>query len=245
MKVLSLLVFTVIISLNLSAQNDTLYQFYNNKGIVCSKDSAYIVTKVFVIENFWQRTRTKISDSNIFTRESFLDKNCKIKQGYSYQYSDEGKMISSFYYENNKILNGKYFYPNGRINGEALYDTTGIITFQRGYDSTGNVLQSYIFMRDAEIIGGQAAWIKYLQNNLDPDIPAKRNAPKGSYRVVLTFIVDNDGNISDITANDPGYGTKEEAMRVIKKGPKWIPAIENGRNVTSRKRQAISFNVSN
>jgi protein TonB len=49
-------------------------------------------------------------------------------------------------------------------------------------------------------------------------VPVDNGAPAGRYTVVLSFIVDKSGNISEINAeNDPGYGTKEEAMRVLKK----------------------------
>ena len=60
----------------------------------------------------------------------------------------------------------------------------------------------------------------------------------------VTFIVDKTGNISDVQAeNDPGYGTKAEAIRVIKKGPAWIPAIQNNHKVIYRHKQGITFQV--
>lgn len=62
--------------------------------------------------------------------------------------------------------------------------------------------------------------------------------------MIVTFIVDKDGKVSDVKAeNDPGYGTKEEAIRVIKKGPNWIPANQNGKLVVYRHKQAITFRV--
>jgi protein TonB len=97
----------------------------------------------------------------------------------------------------------------------------------------------------AEYPGGIAAWNKYLSRNLQAEVPVNNGAPAGKYTVVLVFIVDKNGNISDITAeNDPGYGTKEEAIRVLKKGGGWKPAVQNGRNVTYRHRQSITFQVS-
>ncbi|MEQ1678624.1 MAG: energy transducer TonB, partial [Chitinophagaceae bacterium] len=40
-----------------------------------------------------------------------------------------------------------------------------------------------------------------------------------------------------------GYGMEEEAMRVIKKGPKWTPAVQNGRQVKAYRKQPITFQV--
>ena len=96
----------------------------------------------------------------------------------------------------------------------------------------------------AEFPGGQAAWAKYLLRNLNSQTPSENGAPPGKYTVVLNFIVDKTGAISDVTAeNDPGFGTKEEAIRVLKKGPAWKPAVQNGRNVIYRHRQQITFEV--
>lgn len=98
---------------------------------------------------------------------------------------------------------------------------------------------------EAEFPGGKAAWNKYLQRNLNSSLPMDNGAPPGRYTVNVVFTVDKEGNVSDVQAeNDPGYGTKDEAIRVIKKGPKWKPAIQNGRNVAYRHKQSITFIVS-
>lgn len=43
--------------------------------------------------------------------------------------------------------------------------------------------------------------------------------------------------------NDPGYGTAEEAVRVIKKSKQWIPALQNGNHVIYRQKESITFVV--
>lgn len=97
----------------------------------------------------------------------------------------------------------------------------------------------------AEFPGGLPAWSKYLERNLNRDLPVNNGAPAGKYTVVVSFIVDKNGSISEVQAeNNPGYGTGEEAVRVIKKGPSWKPAVQNGRNVIYRHKQSITFQVS-
>ena len=97
---------------------------------------------------------------------------------------------------------------------------------------------------DAEFPGGNAAWARYLQRNLNNQVPADNNAPPGTYRVVVQFIVDKEGNVSDVKAlTSFGYGLEEEAVRAIRKGPKWIPAIQNGRQVKAYRSQPITFVV--
>ena len=87
-----------------------------------------------------------------------------------------------------------------------------------------------------------AKWGFYDGRNIDSRF--NYGAPYGKYVVTLSFLVDKTGVISDVRAeNDPGYGTKEEAIRVIKKGPKWRPGVQNGRQVKSWRTQNISWQV--
>lgn len=97
----------------------------------------------------------------------------------------------------------------------------------------------------AEFPGGQKGWVNYLERTLNRELLVNTRAPIGRYSVIVSFVVDREGNVTDVRAeNDPGYGTREEAIRVIKNGPKWIPASQNGINVIYRHRQAIVFGVS-
>jgi len=87
-------------------------------------------------------------------------------------------------------------------------------------------------------------WKKFLEHNLNPEVPVSNSAPAGRYSVVIQFIVDKEGNVSDInplTAH--GYGMEQEAIRVIKKAPKWEPAFQNGIHVKAYRRQVIVFEV--
>jgi len=83
-----------------------------------------------------------------------------------------------------------------------------------------------------------------LERNLNANIPVDNGAPVGRYSVVVQFVVDKEGNVSDIQAlTNHGYGLEEEAIRVIKKAPKWEPAIQNGIKVKAYRRQVITFDV--
>ena len=96
----------------------------------------------------------------------------------------------------------------------------------------------------ARFSGGPDAWKKYLEKNLRSETPTENGASVGTYTVVVSFLVDKQGAISEVKAeNDPGYGTTREAVRVIQRGPIWIPAVQNGHNVIYRQKQAITFVV--
>lgn len=97
---------------------------------------------------------------------------------------------------------------------------------------------------DASFPGGISAWRRFLERNLNPSTPVDNGAPEGTYTVVVQFVVDKGGNVSDVKAvTKHGFGMEAEAERVIKKGPKWVPAIQNGRNVNAYRKQPITFVV--
>jgi TonB-dependent SusC/RagA subfamily outer membrane receptor len=96
----------------------------------------------------------------------------------------------------------------------------------------------------AEFPGGLSAWAKYLERNLDRDIAFKKGATPGRYTVVLLFDISEDGTISNVQAqNDPGFGTKEEAINLILKSPKWTPALKDGKRVSYTHKETIHFFV--
>jgi protein TonB len=87
-------------------------------------------------------------------------------------------------------------------------------------------------------------WKRFLETHLIPEVPAHNGAPAGRYSVVIRFVVDVDGTISEITPlTAHGFGLEEEAIRVIKKSKKWEPAFLNGIHVKAYKKQVIVFDV--
>ncbi|HEX8332745.1 MAG TPA: TonB family protein [Segetibacter sp.] len=97
----------------------------------------------------------------------------------------------------------------------------------------------------AEFPGGTKAWKNYLERNLNATVLAANRAPAGKYAAIIVFNVSRNGKVSNIKAETKqGYGTEEESIRIIKTGPKWVPAKRDGTFVDSQVRQTITFMVS-
>jgi protein TonB len=102
--------------------------------------------------------------------------------------------------------------------------------------------------KEAKFPGGVEAWKKFLERNLNGQVATEDGAPEGNYSVKVQFIVDKEGNISNVTAIEipkdcPSCGP--EAIKVIKRGPKWEPAIQNGQPVNYQAVQSVTFQVTN
>jgi len=94
---------------------------------------------------------------------------------------------------------------------------------------------------ESEYPGGASAWQRYLNKNLRYPQDAIDNEIQGT--VIVQFIVDKEGNVSDVEAISGPNELRAEAIRVIKKSGKWKPAIQNGRQVKSYKKQPITFKL--
>lgn len=87
-------------------------------------------------------------------------------------------------------------------------------------------------------------WNRFLTTNLRGETPVDNGAAPGNYKVLVQFVVDLEGNVSDIKVlTDPGFGMAKEAARVIQKSGKWRPAIQNGYPVKAYRKQPITFQV--
>jgi TonB family protein len=89
--------------------------------------------------------------------------------------------------------------------------------------------------------GGFHAWVQYLSENLQ--YPKKAIKRKIEGTVVVQFIVEKDGRVTDVEAISGDPLLMEEAVRIIKSSPDWIPARGDGKPLKSYKKQPIAFSL--
>jgi protein TonB len=97
---------------------------------------------------------------------------------------------------------------------------------------------------EASFPGGDSKWRQYLERNANGQVATENGAPAGTYTTVIQFVVDKDGSITNVKAlTNHGYGMENESIRIIKAGPKWNPAVQDGRLVKAYRNQPITFRV--
>ncbi|MFA6247529.1 MAG: TonB family protein [Mucilaginibacter sp.] len=88
--------------------------------------------------------------------------------------------------------------------------------------------------------GGESGFNKYLSKAIRYPAIARENNVQG--RVIVQFVVERDGSLTDIkVVRGIGSGCDEEAMRALKASPKWKPGIQNGRPVRVQYSVPVSF----
>lgn len=78
-----------------------------------------------------------------------------------------------------------------------------------------------------EYPGGNEAMFAFFAKNMKYPADAQKNKVQG--RVFVTFVVERDGTITDVQVAKPTFPSlDDEAMRMVKKMPKWKPGTQRG-----------------
>ncbi len=172
-------------------------------------------------------------------------KNDKRDGLWTYYEKDKGIIERGFYKEGNKIGKWTYHYYNVPVQ-----------TYDYSLDS---VLQFYDDKKEAEVIGPNKEIVKLVlsrppqyvghKRKLQTDmssltkypIEARRIALEG--RVLVSFIVNEDGSTSDFTiVQDIGGNCGQAVIEALKSNPNiWVPGTYEGKRVKVKYYQSVSF----
>ena len=102
--------------------------------------------------------------------------------------------------------------------------------------------------KTATFPGGIEGWRRYIERNLNANlankIKFKENENSSEQTVKVFFIVGKEGNVYNVKAanyTDVHPRLAKEAVRVIKEGPNWTPAVLNGKQVNYQALQYITW----
>ena len=91
--------------------------------------------------------------------------------------------------------------------------------------------------------GGMAGMMQYLNNNLRYPQDAREAGTQG--RVIVSFIIEKDGSISNAKVAKSTYSSlDEEALRVVSAMPNWTPGKQYGQPVRVKYSVPVSFRLS-
>ena len=93
-----------------------------------------------------------------------------------------------------------------------------------------------------EFPGGDQAMMQFVADNVK--YPQEAIDKEISGRVMVGFVVEKDGSISDVkVVKGIGGGCDEEAVRVVKAMPKWKPGMDKGKPVRVSYMMPFSFKL--
>lgn len=106
-----------------------------------------------------------------------------------------------------------------------------------------NTVYSFVSMENPPAYpGGIEKFYKFLGDNIKYPPMAAENNIQGN--VFVSFTVEKDGSLTDIKIDRKlGYGTDEEAVRVLKLSKRWNPGMQNGKPVRVKYNIPIKFSL--
>ena len=115
------------------------------------------------------------------------------------------------------------FRDQSRQNADKIYD---FVSIEKQPEYPGGIKKFY------EYLGKN---IKYPKMAIDNNVSGK---------VFVSFIVEKDGQLSDIQiTRSLGSGTDEEAIRVLTSSPKWNPGVSEGKPVRVKYNLNVNFTI--
>ena len=115
------------------------------------------------------------------------------------------------------------------------------ISGEAGKETSMNERIFVDYEENAHFPGGDRACTKWIQEHIKYPEGYTSNQPQG--KVVVSFIVEKDGSLDSIKVmKSPDPLLSEEAIRVVKEMPKWVPARYYGKVIRSRYYLPVIFN---
>lgn len=95
---------------------------------------------------------------------------------------------------------------------------------------------------EPEFPGGTKAMMEFIGRNLRYPTFEAESGIQG--RVVLSFVIEKDGSVTDITEmRSPSEGLTKEAMRMLNSMPKWKPGKQRGKPVRVKYVLPVTFRL--
>lgn len=253
LKILSLLILTCCIGICSYAQkpdpNVKLYLFGKDWKAAKPEGAAYIA-RLEAKDDTTYEWRYYRYTGPLLSVETYKDTETNIAHGIFAFYGEDGKLDSiGKTFDNRKIGDWTYYTDSGTVWKRDVYENGKLI---KSLDTTALRMErdSLVLVyeqrekdpqeQEASFKNGDEGWRKYLEKNIN--VPDRATNLKKNGTVVIQFIVQKDGSLSDFFIHQSvEYSIDEEALRVLKRSPKWVPARQFGKMVKAYRRQPITI----
>jgi len=194
-------------------------------------------------------------DGVIFQKGYFKDETMQTRVGH-FIFFLEGKKLYEGEYVDGAPRGVWYFYKAGKLSDSLYYNEPLLKKDKIKKTSDNNYVVNIKTSKDPDSVtfakvevesafpGGEDAWRKYLNKTLKfPDIVMETMKPF-TKQCDVQFIVCTDGTVCDVQAINSVHPLLDlEAVKAIRSGPTWTPAVQNERKVKSYKKQRIVFSL--
>lgn len=241
-----LLTLAVLLPLVISAQTKTEKFYLDSTLQVCDSLSAKFVSYHIYNDSLAPNGIIRITDldGEILHEDEYSNIPDKVSGGYTkwLTYNVTPRFITTFQ-DGNRHGELCTFYVSGQLKRKDIYEN-GVLVAGNCYTASGLDTTYTNYEIPPIFKGGEVERVRFLIKNI--------KYPKAAYRkgiagvVVVKFVVGKDGTLSNIGIQESVHPLlDEEALRVIRLMPPWIPGTQDGENVRVQFNMPIKFSVYN
>lgn len=204
--------------------------------------------------SFYQIITYNPTDSNLVGEKAYY-KGGQIKLDRKYSNYKDGEFDGKYldYYESGQVRKD-IDYKDGKLNGKRItywnkgnpkridvYENNKLID-GKCFDLNGKEVIYYEYEKMPHFPGGNNGLIKYIKKQIKYPEMSKDNGLSGT--VYVSFIIEKDGKVSSVKIlRGVNNELDEEAMRVVRKLPKWEPGIQDDEAVRVSYNLPIKYNI--
>lgn len=242
MRVLILVSFFTFCSLVSWSQDTTYVYFDGDWKKTKNKENASYLRKFYRLSTNEWRVEDYFINGVLQMEGSYAKKNLKTKVGKFVYYYKDGGIDSKGMYDSG-LAHGEwtYYFKSGAISSVEKYKEGKMESFQF-YDTAGNALQNAQYEVEPEFPGGYNAMALFIQANVV--YPEKATEMGITGMVYVQFVVAADGSIELVKVSKSVHPLLDnEAVRVVKLMPTWLPGKIHNRPVRFRFTVPIKFGL--
>ncbi len=237
MKLFFCLLFTSSVLTSLHAQKgENFYMYKEDWSPAKEIDSARFIMSSFKENDTLYICRYYNIYGPLISWESYKDAAFQIPNGKFVWYNLKGEIDSA-----RSFLNGKPL-PRWSDMGKGIQSSSAYSKkisdnnneSDRPHDI--NFTDSAAAYQPAQFEGGLKSWTRFMEKSfIVPERLQKLTTGSAKYTVVASFIIDKQGDLSNILIEKScELSFDSECIRVLKKSPRWIPATYKGMPVVYR-----------
>ncbi len=172
---------------------------------------------------------------------------------------DKAKKVATMSEEQSKLMEGKVLRESAKqLDGDVEYRSpVDTVIIEKEPSKVKKRTAKVVFHetnKDKDLImgdvveqmpsfpGGPQALLNYLSEHINYPEGYEETCVQG--RVVITFVVEKDGSLSDITVlKSLEKAFDEEALRAVKSMPNWIPGMQDGEPIRVKYAVPVNFRL--
>lgn len=213
-----------------SFSQDTVW--LSKTGMVTQKDSAARFNVVYKNKTDTQRVQLfrYLRDGSLQEELNFFPYSpTRVLEGVFKRYKN-GQLSEERMYSNNKLSGShKTYWPNGQLRRLDNYND-GTWIEGKCYKQDGTDTAWFAFETRAAFPGGNDSLRLFIARNFRYPADARHNEIQGTVRV--QFTITKEGRLEDIEIVNKVHPLLDgEALRIVKRMPQWVPAVQDGENV--------------